>query len=372
MRRLSFNFLSFFSVLLCALMYSSTVNAQGEERVYATGELSLVPQAGGETQYFAVHLENAAQDYVAYQIDIVLPPGLELASFEGEPDIYIDDLALYPNSRNKPYHSLDIKVNDGFIRVICTDGNNRSFKARTGELFLVGVVASPYIKPGDVSVELKNVVLSNIDSEGPVYETMGYSQVGTAGTTSTLNLKVSSANRFSTAILPFDVEEMPVGLEAYSCSEMDGENLVLQPQTSMQAFTPYILYARNGYDGELSGEVDATKYQTVSTDGYLTGTIVKTEVQGNNGHYVLQNQGEGPMFYKVNDTPFAIPAGKCWLTLPEEAHAVASFRLPNPTAIESIPSESANSQNVIYDLSGRRVQKAQKGVYIQKGRKIVK
>ena len=146
---------------------------------------------------------------------------------------------------------------------------------------------------------------------------------------------------------------------------------VLQPQASIQAFTPYILYARNGYDGELSGEVDATKYQTVSTDGYLTGTIVKTEVQGNNGHYVLQNQGEGPMFYKVNDTPFAIPAGKCWLTLPEEAHAVASFRLPNPTAIESIPMNK-ESNAVYYDLSGRQVKQPTKGVYVSNGSKFVK
>ena len=354
MKRVSFKFLSIITMLFCAMMYSGTAKAQGEERVYAIGELTLVPQVGGETQYFAVHLENAAQDYVAYQLDIVLPPGMELATYDGEPDIYIDDLAMYPNSRKIPYHSLDIKEHEGFIRVICTDGSNRSFNARSGELFLVGVVASPYLKPGDVSIELKNVTLSNINSEGPVYETMGYSNVGTVGSTSTLNLKVSSTNRFGTAILPFDVNEMPVGLEAYSCNEMDGENLVLQKATSMQAFTPYILYAPNGYDGTLSGEVDAQLYKTSSTAGYLNGTIVKTEVQGGNGHYVLQNQGEGPMFYKVGDTPFAIPAGKCWLSLPEEAHGVAAMRLPNPTAIESIPMNK-ESNAVYYDLSGRQV-----------------
>lgn len=373
MKRL-LKFFSIFSLLLSALMYSGIARAQEVERVYATGKLQLTPKVGGETQYFAVNLENAAQSYVAYQMDIVLPPGLELATYEGEPDIYIDNTSFYPTDRKGvTYHSLSIKVNSNHIRVICTDtGSNREFKASSGELFLVGVVVSPYLKPGDVSVELKNVVLSDINSEGPTYETMGSNIVGTTSTDATLTLKVSSANRFSTAILPFDVEEIPAGLEAYSCNQMDGENLVLQPQTSIQAFTPYILYARNGYEGELSGNVDATKYQTVSTDGYLTGTIVKTEVQGNDGHYVLQNQGDGPMFYKVDDVPFAIPAGKCWLTLPEEAYAVASLRLPNPTGIESISAESNHAQDLIYDLSGRRVQKVQKGVYIQNGIKVVK
>lgn len=374
MKRLSFKIRTLFSMLGLALMSSVSICAQTNERVYAIGELNLDLSSGGETQYFAVHLENASQDYVAYQVDIVLPPGLELATYEGEPDIYIDDVSLYPTTRKgATYHTLAVDVNSNRVRVICADiDGNRAFKARSGELFLVGVVSSPYLKPGDVSVDLKNVVLSDINAEGPVYETMDQHMVGMAGSTSTLNLKVSSNNRFGTVILPFDVNEMPVGLEAYSCDELDGDYLILQKQSTMQAFTPYILYAPNGFDGQLSGDVDAQKYQLQNTSGYLNGTIIKTEVQGGNGHYVLQNQGEGPMFYKVNDTPFAIPAGKCWLTLPEEAHAVASFRLPNPTAIESIPSESANSQNVIYDLSGRKVQKAQKGVYIQKGRKLVK
>ena len=374
MMRLSLKSKFLFSLLCCAWICTSTAYAQSEEQLYATGELNLELKSGGETQYFAVCLKNASQDYVAYQVDIVLPPGLQLATYEGEPDIYIENTALYPTTRQgATYHSLAIDVNSNRIRVICADINgNRALKARSGELFLVGVTTSPYLKPEDVTVELKNVVMSNIEATGPVYETMGLHKVGTAGSTATLTLKVSASNRFSTAILPFGVNEMPAGLEAYSCAEMNGEYLVLQKQDAMQAFTPYILYAANGYEGVLTGEVEASNYQTSATSGYLNGSIVRTELCGDEGNYVLQNQGEGPMFYKVANESFSIPAGKCWLTLPQGAQNVAVFRLPNATAIKSTPSSESKACDVYFNLSGRQVEEPVKGVYIHKGKKLIK
>ena len=112
MKRLLLKSQSLLSLLCCVWICTSTAYAQSEERVYATGDLNLELSTEGETQYFAVRLENAGQDYVAYQLDIVLPPGLKLATYQGEPDIYIDDVSLYPTSRNGgTYHSLAVDVN---------------------------------------------------------------------------------------------------------------------------------------------------------------------------------------------------------------------------------------------------------------------
>ena len=365
-------FLSQLALLLCLGAGALSATAQTSDRLYVSGNLSLRPGGDTETQYFAVNIENASMDYVAYQVDIVLPDGLQLANYEGEPDIYIDDTTIYPTNRSKvPYHSLAIKVNKDHIRVMCYDGDgNRAFKAKSGELFKVGVVASPYLKPGDVKVQLRNITLSDINSQGPEFDAVEPASVGTASTTSTLTLKVSAGNKFSTAILPFDVE-LPAGLEAYSCASTNDENLVLTNQTSMQAFTPYILYAPNGYDGTLTGTVEAEKYAKQVTDGYLTGTVVAHEVTGGEGHYVLQNQGDGPMFYRVGDTSFGIPAGKCWLTLPASVQGVASFQLHRPTGIETIPISTLDA-NAVYDLSGRRIAHPSKGVYIVGGKKVVK
>ena len=42
------------------------------------------------------------------------------------------------------------------------------------------------------------------------------------------------------------------------------------------------------------------------------------------------------------------------------------------TGIEEVKTENANVKTAVYDLSGRRVQKAQKGIYIQNGKLMVK
>lgn len=358
--------------IVCAWLCATCALAQEADRLYVSGELQCNPGGDTETQYFSVSIADASMDYVAYQVDIVLPDGLEIAYYDGELDIYIDDTTIYPTNRNKaPYHSLSMKVNKDHIRVMCADiDGNRAFTAKSGELFKVGVVASPYLKPGDVKVQLRNIVLSDINSQGPEFDAVDPASVGTASSTSTLSLKVSSGNKFSTAILPFD-SELPAGLEAYSCEAIDGNNLVLTQQSSMKAFTPYIVYAPNGFEGTLTGTVDAEQYQTTVTNGYLTGTVVKTEITNEAGNYVLQNQGEGPMFYRVGDTSFAIPAGKCWLTLPASLQGVAAFQLHRPTGIETIPVSSLDA-NIIYDLSGRRIGQPAKGVYIVGGRKVMK
>lgn len=364
--------LSKLALFLCAWMSVFSISAQ-IDRVYASGKLTLNPGGDNETQYFTVCLENANQDYAAYQMDIVLPPGLEISYYEGEPDIYIENVSLYPNKRGTPYHTLAIDVNHERIRVICADiDGNRNLNARNGELFVVGVVSSPYLKPGDVSVELKNVMLSNTDATGPTYNSMGYSSIGTATSNGQVNLQLSTTNKFGTIILPFDVVDIPTSLKAYSCNSLEGENLVLQPQSILQAFTPYILYAENGFEGKFTGEIDAAKHQLQAQTGYLIGTLVSKKIDSNQDHYVLQNQGEGAMFYRVGETAITIPAGRCWITLPQDKQNTSALQLHLPTNINDAIRMQSTEDIPTYDLSGRRIHSTSKGIFVVGGKKVIK
>lgn len=235
----------------------------------------------------------------------------------------------------------------------------------------VYVRPTAYLKPGDLEIKLHNVTFGKNDGTGTTQEWVSLSGVS-ASNQSTFSVKVSATNQFSTIVLPFDVEEMPVGLSAYSCHATEGERLVLTKQNTIKSFTPYILYAENGFESTLTGEVDATKYQTTVTDGYLTGTIVSQEISGGAGYYVMQNKGDGPMFYKVGDTSsFSIQPGKCWLTLPSDLQGTVAFCFGDLTGIERI--ESSSSPFGLYDLSGRRLREAiQRGVYIIDGKKFIK
>ena len=72
---------------------------------------------------------------------------------------------------------------------------------------------------------------------------------------------------------------------------------------------------------------------------------------------------------------FAVPANKAYLAVPNaEAGAVKGFRFgENTDGISEIMSNGENEKmSAIYDLSGRRVVKPTKGLYIVNGKKVVK
>ena len=356
--------------MVTLLLLAMTLGATAQERLYID-EWSFTP--GGEMDYFTISLENGAQkDYTAYQFDLVLPAGLELAYYEGEPEIYKStNNSVYTDRRDD--HIVAYQVHPGFVRILCYSATKKTI-ATSGSLVDIYVTPSPYLKPGDIEVTLRDVSFSRTDATGNTVSEMKLDGL-TADATSTLSVKVSANNKYSTAVFPFDVEALPNGLVLYSCERTSGESLVLTRQNSAKAYTPYILYAENGYSGTLSGEVDASKYSETVTAGYLTGTVVPAEISGGNGYYVMQNKGDGPMFYKVTDTSFSIPAGKCWLSLPAELQGSASLRLDGTTGVEEVKGEptvdasQSGKVKAVYDLQGREVLSPSKGIYIIDGKK---
>ena len=70
-----------------------------------------------------------------------------------------------------------------------------------------------------------------------------------------------------------------------------------------------------------------------------------------------------------NGGVFNVKAGTAYLAVPN-AVSVKGFLLDGtPTAIEGV--EAENNYDVIYNLSGQRVQKAQRGLYIVNGKKLM-
>ena len=352
-------------LLLLTLSLFFAIGATAQERLYIQ-EMEFTP--GGEEDYFTIALENGDyDDYTAFQFDLVLPAGLELVYYEGEPEIYLsEDDDVYTARRDD--HTIAYKVHPGFVRITCYSSTNKVI-ASEGNLVDIYVRPTAYLKPGAVEIKLLDASISRTNATGNTTKEMTLDGL-TAEAKSTLPVKVSAANKFSTAVFPFDVDAIPAGLEVYSCNSTNGESLVLTKQSSAKAYTPYILYAPNGYSGTLSGTVDASKYSEVVTNGYLSGTVVPAEVSGGEGHYVMQNKGNGPMFYKVTDTSFSIPAGKCWLTLPANLQGSTLFRLDGTTGIGEVKGEDGKVKTV-YDLQGRKVEVPSKGLYIIDGKKVL-
>ena len=374
------------ALMLAALF--GVVPATAQENVYIKAPLTVEPGTTKTNIYFTLSLnaEEAPERYVAYQFDMELPEGLEIEyTKNGKPRITLVKPGIYPSytdyndeGEEVPVytHSLNMSVVGGAIRVIVyssdADEDLRYFTKKSGDILRVYVRPTAYLKPGDLTVTLRDVKFAKNDATGSITKEMKLTGI-TAEATSTLPVKVSATNKFSTAVFPFDVDAIPAGLEVYSCNSTNGESLVLTKQSKATAYTPYILYAENGFDGTLSGAVDASKYNEVVTDGYLCGAVAAQEIGGGNGYYVMQNKGEGVMFYSVDDTTFSIPAGKCWLALPAALQGSASFRLDGSTGIDEVKGENGEVKT-IYDLTGRKVNAENgklKGLYIINGNKVL-
>jgi hypothetical protein len=111
----------------------------------------------------------------------------------------------------------------------------------------------------------------------------------------------------------------------------------------------------------LCGYAGANEYENVAlpTDGST--------------NYVLAVQNEKAGFYR-KDKGFKVYNNKAYLNLPASLAAARALYFSfgdGATGIFETESGNVKTENC-YDLSGRRVHKAQKGIYIVNGKKVVR
>ena len=378
-------------ILFLALLFVATIarpDVETTDRIVLSELASVIP-GSGDTYSFTVSLEGSDTYYTAFEIDLTFPEGLSVAyNKNGKARVSMVKPSLYPSTTYEEEkengetvevtgysHTLSTEmVSSNRLKVIVMSTANENFTKTSGALFKVYVQASPYLKPGSngigVSAKLVTVTTDVIKHTPKEYT----SNTLTVENSSSLTLAVSSENQFGTCILPFNYNLPADGsLKAYTCSQCTSEELLLtEVQGKMEAYTPYILYSPSGFpDKNISGTVDAEKYPEggIVKQGYLVGTVVQKELKESTS-YVMQNQGYGALFYSVGETPFVLSAGKCYAELPDGSGARV-IRMDDATGIietENVELESENG----FDLSGRRVEKLQKGVYIVNGNKVVK
>lgn len=351
----------------------------------------LTYDSDADAYYFIVSL-SGSHIYTAYNLDIFLPNGFNVMYSEenNERNYFIlstEDEDFYPFTKviNKKTfkHSVSGNVLPGNqVRVSCIAQDNSNFKTTSGTLFVVYLTIdesafTSCFSPKPI-VKLAGMNLTSIEEQNGSSVAVKYVPADfacrpfTTGipTDRTLPVNISAENKIGTLILPFDAA-LPSGLKAYTCNAADGNLLTLTPAESIEACKPYIVYAENGYSGNLSGTAELTDENNVTdifADGYLTGVLTGTTV---NSGYILQNQGSGPKFYDAEGVTFSLPAGRCYLTPASGNVKAFTFNFDDTTGIEDqiVNRKSSNCQ--LFDLSGRKIEAPVRGIYIQGTRKVV-
>ena len=371
-------------ILLLFMMYALLPMAGRAQELDGTFAISDIFYDSYFHSYaFNISIVSSTTTYSSYNLDVFLPTGITVkkdGSNKNMVDMPEDD-SIYPSvsgRTGKTYtHTISSNILAGNdLRIACASQESEDFTKANGTIV-------------EVCIEIDESAFNSSFSPKPIVKLSGLNLTTSAAvkyvpadfacrpfttgipTSRTLPVNVSSSNKVGTLILPFDAE-LPSGLKAYTCNNLDGDLLTLTPAASFEACTPYIVYAENGYSGNLTGTAELTNGTNVTdifADGYLTGVLTGTTV---NTGYILQNQGSGPMFYDAEGVTFSLPAGRCYLT-PADAGDVKAFAF-NFGDADGIKDQIVNrklSDCTLFDLSGRKVFSPQRGIYIQGTRKVV-
>lgn len=389
MKRL-FLLIAFAGVMLGAYADKEKYYPKETDDYLTINDVTVVP--GRDTTYKAKLSLVGTQIYTAFEMDLELPSGLEPElNKDGTPKVsmWMGANTIYPytedeDSGNKDFSHTLLKsygaVGPNIIRMSCISLSGEELTAKEGILVMIILKATPYLKPGDVQIKVTNLHLITNEEIWVNDEQYNGQQYNCKDQTLTVHVEgesqatvsVGAKNKYSTCVLPFDVNELPAGLQAYTVTERsdDGYYAYLKEVKAMQAFTPYILYAENGFTGQFGGAVDESRYQEEVVEGILHGTLVPRSVD--NG-FILQNQGQGVKLYAMQGKEFLIPAGKCWV-LPQinngpEVKSI-DMRLDDATGVES--AVRAVEPAALYSLEGQHVHHPQRGhIYIMSGKKVL-
>jgi hypothetical protein len=205
-------------------------------------------------------------------------------------------------------------------------------------------------------------LLNQGDIQNPVWrQSLGYDDNPIFDTAHGIVNKIDAAG-YATQYIADSNVMIPEGVTAYT-GFIDTPWIALRPITSIiPAGTAVVLEGNAGY----YSFIPVTVGSTVKNND-LKGTAEPLAATGS--QYVLAEKDGVIGFYKAEGT---IPAGKAYVKYAGAA-GVKGFALEGATGIDLTPALSqGEGASAIFDLSGRRVEKAEKGIFIVNGKKVIK
>lgn len=179
-----------------------------------------------------------------------------------------------------------------------------------------------------------------------------------------------AGGKFGTLMLPFAVTTLPG--KAYSLDQgvIYGGDIYATEVNAIAANSPVLVTAKGDYtatDASVAATADT------NTNGELVGTYKAMTAEENS--FVLQKHGDYVAFFMVKDTKPTVNPFRAYIKAQSGAASKEFVNVifdSNTTGISNVNNQGNADNDIIYDLSGRRVNKAHKGVYIINGKKIVK
>jgi hypothetical protein len=205
-----------------------------------------------------------------------------------------------------------------------------------------------------------------------------------AGTYDNVTLKRTFNAGWNTVCLPFAISDVEAffgtGAKAYDFTSYTNGELGFTTVSSLTASYPYIVYVPSAITDDILlnditiASVDATAFYRNQSGAYFRGTYAPVAA----GKWT--KEAEDDIIYGVTTDAKIAKAGetasidgfRAYFDLPSGVNARLAI-FDETTGITRIfgADEIFGKDDKVYDLNGRRVENAKKGVYIVNGRKMV-
>ncbi|MBR6047503.1 MAG: hypothetical protein IKP44_05385 [Bacteroidaceae bacterium] len=394
MKKIKKNFL----VTFCLLLGMS--NALADELTVSD---ITIPQGGNAT--LSVSLANSGTYRQLFQFDLTLPEGVSL----------VEGSAMLSEERFENTTGLSYsKLSDGVYKFVCSPSgaNKTPISGDSGVLMTVNLQSDASLTVEAVlEGKITNIEMTTSESTAwnpadlsfkiTVGEPLSYDVLldensTTAPSAATgvdvLVKRTIKANSWSTICLPFAMSEAQVkaafgddvklaDFKGYEVTE-DGENIVgitvnFEAATAIEANHPYIINVSEPVSQFIVEGVDIApndkpmvNYGTKRLPKSIEGTYVAETVVPEFCLFLNDNK----FWYSTSQTK--MKAFRAYfnfidvLTEVDDADLNVKMSIGGEeTRIDGLMPETSN--DAIYDLTGRKVEKAEKGIYIVNGKKVL-
>ena len=254
--------------------------------------------------------------------------------------------------------SLSALTEGGQVFLQYDDGSWKSYSAGTRcNYVFTGSDVAPMTVEIPVTYKLEQQLRGNaLIVQGQYYTmTKVYIKEGTPTTSVAAYLNVSEAG-MATYVLPFNVPDLPAGVQAYELTNDGSEVIMATEVNALEADKPVLIVAAEGeyeFVSEEGASDDISGKSGLYANGALIGTyqaidpLAENDGAGNN-NYILSNGTDGVAFYQVLDNTCSVAPYRAYLSCGYNANSGAGapkrmrivFHKDAPTGVESVqPSE---------------------------------
>ena len=278
---------------------------------------------------------------------------------------------MISNATNKSGGIDDISMHGNFAGNVYLDNVQTTNTGKYGSGLNEDIVSNVLtIVPSAAS----NTLYIHVDAAARIWNVdityNGASYTGYCTTVPPVSVTVTSAN-YATYVSDFDLDFTGKGIKAY-IAKADGTTGVSFTQVEkVPANTGVLLYKDGGTTEEIPVLTGAAEDVTGNVFKPGTGAAVASE-DGNLHNYILNNVGGVVGFYRANGQ--TVGTNRAYIQIDGSTLVKGFIALPGSdeeTGIETMRDGENEKMSAIFDLSGRRVAKPAKGLYIVNGKKVL-